>query len=86
MQGVIKSYDPGTGDGVVLCDTDLRRVRPRRRRARRLGLPHAPPGPAGVFDLDDDGQATACASAPRSTWARRGSRTASQRTSRTEPA
>ena len=23
MQGVIKSYDPGTGDGVVLCDTDL---------------------------------------------------------------
>src|SRR3546814_13893736 len=24
MQGVIKSYDPGPGDGVVLCDTDLR--------------------------------------------------------------
>ena len=24
MQGVIKSYDPGTGDGVILCDTDLR--------------------------------------------------------------
>lgn len=24
MQGVIKSYDPLTGDGVVLCDTDLR--------------------------------------------------------------
>jgi hypothetical protein len=23
VQGVIKSYDPGTGDGVVLCDTDL---------------------------------------------------------------
>ena len=23
MQGVIKSYDPGSGDGVVLCDTDL---------------------------------------------------------------
>ncbi len=23
MQGVIKSYDPGTGDGVVLCDRDL---------------------------------------------------------------
>ena len=23
MQGVIKSYDPTTGDGVVLCDTDL---------------------------------------------------------------
>lgn len=23
MQGVIKSFDPGTGDGVILCDTDL---------------------------------------------------------------
>ena len=23
MQGVIKSYDPGTGDGVVMRDTDL---------------------------------------------------------------
>jgi len=23
VQGVIKSYDPDTGDGVVLCDTDL---------------------------------------------------------------
>ncbi len=23
MQGVIKSYDPGSGDGVVLCDSDL---------------------------------------------------------------
>jgi CspA family cold shock protein len=23
MQGVIKSYDPSTGDGVVLCDSDL---------------------------------------------------------------
>ncbi len=21
MQGVVKSYDPGTGDGVVVCDT-----------------------------------------------------------------
>ena len=23
MQGVVKSYDPGTGQGVILCDTDL---------------------------------------------------------------
>lgn len=23
MQGVIKSYDPGTGDGVIIADTDL---------------------------------------------------------------
>lgn len=24
VQGVVKSYDTGTGDGVVLCDSDLR--------------------------------------------------------------
>lgn len=24
MQGVIKSYDPGTGDGVIMCDSDFR--------------------------------------------------------------
>ena len=24
MQGVIKSYDPVTGDGAVVCDADLR--------------------------------------------------------------
>lgn len=23
MQGVIKAYDPATGDGVVLCDSNL---------------------------------------------------------------
>ena len=23
MQGVVKAYDPVTGDGVILCDTDL---------------------------------------------------------------
>jgi cold shock CspA family protein len=23
MQGVIKAYDPTTGDGLVMCDTDL---------------------------------------------------------------
>jgi CspA family cold shock protein len=24
VQGVIKSYDPGTGDGLVICDADYR--------------------------------------------------------------
>jgi cold shock CspA family protein len=24
MQGVIKSYDPSSGDGVILCDSDLK--------------------------------------------------------------
>ena len=37
---------PSPRDGVVDRDTDLARVRPRARRARRLGVPHAAPGPA----------------------------------------
>ena len=24
MQGVVKSFDPASGDGVVMCDTDLK--------------------------------------------------------------
>jgi CspA family cold shock protein len=24
MQGVVKAYDPVSGDGVIICDTDLR--------------------------------------------------------------
>jgi CspA family cold shock protein len=23
MQGIVKAYDPGSGDGVIMCDTDL---------------------------------------------------------------
>ena len=23
MQGVIKAYDPASGDGVIMCDSDL---------------------------------------------------------------
>ncbi len=47
MQGVIKSYDPGTGDGVVMCDTDLSEYDLAGDALVGLGLPHAPPGPAG---------------------------------------
>ena len=58
MQGVVKSYDPGTGDGVVVRDTD------------RSQFDLAPDALAGsifrmlrqgqrvVFDLDADGRAT----------------------------
>ena len=24
MQGVVKAFDPASGDGVVMCDTDLK--------------------------------------------------------------
>ena len=51
-----------------------RRVRPGPRRARGLGLPHAPPGPAGRSSTSTTTAGPpACASAPRSTWAPRAS-------------
>ena len=58
MQGVVKSYDPDTGDGVILQDTDLSThdlapdalvgsVFIMLRQGQRV-----------VFDLNDDGLAT----------------------------
>ena len=58
MQGVIKSYDPGTGEGVLLRDTD---------RAEYDLAPDAlvgsvfrllRQGQRVVFDLDGEGRAT----------------------------
>ena len=58
MQGVVKSYDPGTGEGAVLTDTD------------RSEYPIAPDALVGsvfrmlrqgqrvIFDLDAGGRAT----------------------------
>ena len=58
MQGVIKAYDPSTGDGLVMSDTDLNdyelaadaRVGSIFRMLRQ--------GQRVVFDLDDAGLAT----------------------------
>ena len=58
MQGVIKSYDPGTGDGVLVCDTDLidydlapdALVGSMFRMLRQ--------GQRVIFDLTEDGRAT----------------------------
>ena len=58
MQGVIKAYDPGTGEGVVVRDTDrseydlssVALVGSIFRMVRQ--------GQRVVFDLDDAGQAT----------------------------
>ncbi|HZR12112.1 MAG TPA: cold-shock protein [Acidimicrobiia bacterium] len=58
MQGVVRAYDPATGEGVVVRDTD---------RADLLLAPGALDGSVlrflrqgqrVVFDLDDDGRAT----------------------------
>ena len=74
MQGVVRSFDPGTGEGVVVRDRRRPgRVPPRGRRARGLDLPDAAPGPAGrTSTLDGDGPGDPRAHRrPRSTWASR---------------
>ena len=58
MQGVIKSYDPGTGDGVILCDTDFRDY--DLAPGALVGSPFRMlrQGQRVIFDLDAGGLAT----------------------------
>ena len=58
MQGVIKSYDPGTGDGVILCDTDFRDY--DLAADALVGSPFRMlrQGQRVIFDLDAGGLAT----------------------------
>ena len=57
MQGVIKSYDPGTGDGIILCDTDLAEY--DLAVGALVGSPFRMlrQGQRVIFDLDDAGRA-----------------------------
>lgn len=57
MQGVIKSYDPGTGDGVIIADTDLREydVAPGALEGSVFRMLRQ--GQRVVFDTDDAGRA-----------------------------
>ena len=59
MQGVIKSYDPGTGDGVLVCDTDLSDydLAPDALEGSLFRMLRQ--GQRVIFDLTDDGRATA---------------------------
>ncbi len=59
MQGVIKSYDPGTGDGVVMRDTDLSEVDLARGALEGSVFRMLRQGQRVVFDLDGQGRATA---------------------------
>lgn len=58
MQGVIKSYDPGTGDGVVVRDSDLSDVDLARGALEGSVFRMLRQGQRVVFDLDDAGRAT----------------------------
>lgn len=58
MQGVIKSYDPTTRDGVVLTDTDLAEYDLASDALDGSVFRMLRPGQRVVFDLDDGQQAT----------------------------
>jgi CspA family cold shock protein len=58
VQGVIKSYDPGTGDGVVLCDTDLLEYDLAGDALVGSVFRMLRQGQRVIFDLTDERQAT----------------------------
>ena len=58
MQGVIKAYDPGTGDGIVLQDTDFSEHDLAADALVGSVFRMLRQGQRVVFDLDDEGRAT----------------------------
>jgi CspA family cold shock protein len=58
MQGVIKSYDPGTGDGIVMCDTDFADYNLATDALDGSILRMLRPGQRVLFELNDNGNAT----------------------------
>ena len=58
MQGVIKAYDPATGDGLVMSDTDLNDYELAANALEGSIFRMLRQGQRVVFDLDDVGQAT----------------------------
>jgi len=59
MQGVVKSYDPGTGQGVILCDSDLAEYDLAASALEGSVFRMLRQGQRVVFDLDGSGRATA---------------------------
>jgi cold shock CspA family protein len=58
VQGVIKSYDPGTGDGVVLRDTDLHEFDLAADALEGSVFRMLRQGQRVIFELDGSKQAT----------------------------
>jgi CspA family cold shock protein len=58
MQGVVKAYDPVTGDGIVLCDTDFVDYDLATDALVGSVLRMLRQGQRVIFDLDDAGRAT----------------------------
>jgi cold shock CspA family protein len=58
MQGVVKAYDPVSGDGVIICDTDLRDYNLAPNALEGSIFRMLRQGQRVVFTLDDGGRAT----------------------------
>jgi CspA family cold shock protein len=58
MQGVIKAYDPATGDGVVLCDSNLAEYELAANALEGSIFRMLRQGQRVIFILDDGGRAT----------------------------
>lgn len=58
MQGVVKAYDPVSGDGVLLRDTDLSEIELSPEALVGSVFRMLRPGQRVVFDLDEHGQAS----------------------------
>ena len=71
MQGVIKSYDPASGGGLVITDSaDLAEYELAGNALEGSVFRMLRQGQRVVFDLDDDGRATRLRLGSESTWAR----------------
>ena len=58
MQGVIKSYDPQTRDGVILCDSNLAEYDLAPKSLEGSVFRMLRPGQRVIFDVNDQGLAT----------------------------
>jgi CspA family cold shock protein len=58
MQGVIKSFDPGTSVGALVRDTDRADIDLATNALEGSLFRMLRPGQRVVFDLDDEGRAT----------------------------
>lgn len=58
MQGVIKSYDPGTGDGVVINEADLAEIDLAADALQDSLFRMLRQGQRVNFEVDADGRAT----------------------------
>ncbi len=58
MQGVIKAFDPTSGDGLVMSDTDLQDYELAADALAGSIFRMLRQGQRVVFELDDDGRAT----------------------------